>query len=40
MSYLMVNTKNSNDPELKENIFNYLSRLGVIKQEKLKQLKD
>ncbi|NNU33869.1 hypothetical protein HK413_06425 [Mucilaginibacter sp. S1162] len=38
--YLMVNTKNSNDPELKEMIFNYLSRLAVIKQDKLKQLKN
>jgi hypothetical protein len=38
--FLLDNTKASQDPELQEMIFNYLSGLTVIKPEELKQLKN
>ena len=38
--FLLNNTKASNDPELQEMIFNYLSGLALIKPEELKLLKN
>ena len=38
--FLLDNTKASQDPELQQIIFNYLSGLAVIKPEELKQLKN
>lgn len=38
--FLLDNTINTKDPELKEMIFNYLSALSVIKPDELKQLKN
>lgn len=38
--FLLDNTRDNKDPELKEMIFNYLSALSVIKQDEHKQLKN
>ena len=38
--FLLANSRNSKDTELKEMIFNYFSTSSVIKKEELKQLKN